>query len=801
MKWLATVLCFIASVGLADIIPADRLVPWSTNMCGIPGGIPLRTNIYKTLSPGDDIQANLNLCPFGQVVLLTNNTFTITTPLIIPSGVTLRGLGMNETILQGYAPTGVRTGLVTMGILPGNKTAWLPIASGATNGSTNVVLSSSDTKIAVGAIVYIDELNSSWLVSNGGAGGTKNDTDDRGGGVPGTHNVSQQVEIKQVVGGSGNKSFNFYPPLMWNYTNQPSMFYRYNDTSSVSNYSEWAGVESLTIRNTKTTTSGVGSGNNLAFCTAKFCWAKDVFSRDASVCHFWLERSYGLEIRGCTISNTMVYTSSGGYGLLLEQNSCSLVEDNIFVHMRDFIKCELGSSYNAILYNYMTDPQPEIVGTTPSTFASHTGVSHSPHPMMNLFEGNITFTPTMDFFWGSASHFTFVRNWFKGPVSWCRNNRRALCIDERQQFNNVVGNVLGASYQLTNSHCYSLSISPSQTWIKGTDYVTFLIGYHDIDSPGYGTADGSQLWANTIAAGNYDFVAGQTNWYYPTTVEAIPDSFFYTNKPYYFGTNAWPPFSPDPLRYSETAIPAGYRYVNHSNPPIQVLTISPQGASNSYPNCVQYTATVDFGSGVTTNVSSSSTWTVTDYLLGIPNPAVSVTASGLACISNSAQYRININAAWSNLTAVSTLTVTNTQPTPNTNPIVCNLQWWAPRIFGYSGCAPSGLPSVFTNYMLTFVTSPECTIAGDFEGSLFFSDNVPKTSHTFTFSTNSIDALIGLLPSPKRIHFDLQCTSTNGGVTVFPFGSIPLGCPTEINGAVLWNPGNCLEGSSMTVMY
>lgn len=706
MKWLATVLCFIASVGLAEIIPADRLVEWSTNTCGIPGGIPVRTNIFSLIPTNysaSQINSSLASCSNGWVVLLTNGTFNLSGIINIPSGVTLRGLGPDKTFLVSAAPGNQRQGIVTIGAIPNNKTAWLPIASGATNGSTNIVLASSDTYIQPGTIVYIDETNSSWLVSNSGAGNggvPKNDTDDRSGNVPGSHNVSQQVEIKQVVGGSGNKSFNFHPPLMWNYTNHPSLFYRYNSDGGT-NYTHDAGVESLTIRNTSTTSAGVGTGNNIAFCSAKHCWVTNVTSLDAIVCHFWFERNYGLEIRGCTISNTMIFTSSGGYGLLLEQDSCCRVEDNIFVHMRDFIKCELGSSYNAILYNYMTDPQPETGKQT----ASHTGISHSPHPMMNLFEGNVTFTPTMDFYWGSASHFTMLRNWFKGPVSWCTSIGRALCIDERQQYNNVVGNILGSNFQLTNptwTHRYSLKISPDSSWSTSGSYSTYIIGYHDIDS-GFGSdPDGMQIWTNTIAAANYDFIAGQTNWYKPTTVEAIPDSFFYTNKPYYFGTNAWPPFSPSPLRYSETAIPAGYRFVNHSNPPISVLTISPERTKLTNFTTIKIIATA-FTNGVTTNLTDLVGFG--DYNLTTVNGFFIKTNTGFAIGSSYQWLQGTANVLSSNLPPSLNRQVAANHPLTNsitfsgfTNTAL-NTSWtWNGSVYSYD--VSNFLMSVTTHWQL-----------------------------------------------------------------------------------------------------
>ena len=85
---------------LCDVIPSDRLIPWDP---GIPGGIPNRTTIYQTISAGSSqstIQSALNSCPSGQVVKLAAGSYTLSSSLIVPSNVTLRGAGIGQTILN-----------------------------------------------------------------------------------------------------------------------------------------------------------------------------------------------------------------------------------------------------------------------------------------------------------------------------------------------------------------------------------------------------------------------------------------------------------------------------------------------------------------------------------------------------------------------------------------------------------------------------------------------------------------------------------------------------------------------------
>src|SRR5438270_4421674 len=87
------------SATIAEIIPSNRCVTWQGKV-GIPGGVPQRTTIYKTLSPiggGVDDAAAINnailACPAGQVVKLAAGKFTInsSTPIRLKPSVTLRG--------------------------------------------------------------------------------------------------------------------------------------------------------------------------------------------------------------------------------------------------------------------------------------------------------------------------------------------------------------------------------------------------------------------------------------------------------------------------------------------------------------------------------------------------------------------------------------------------------------------------------------------------------------------------------------------------------------------------------------
>ena len=81
---------------------------WSA---GVPGGIPYRTIIYKTLYPTNtavDISAACQRCPSNEVVFLSAGTYYLNSAinwynnLSTGNGVTLRGAGATNTVLVWY---------------------------------------------------------------------------------------------------------------------------------------------------------------------------------------------------------------------------------------------------------------------------------------------------------------------------------------------------------------------------------------------------------------------------------------------------------------------------------------------------------------------------------------------------------------------------------------------------------------------------------------------------------------------------------------------------------------------------
>src|SRR5260221_229509 len=103
-------------------LPADRGFPWNPGMTSV-GGIPTnRSQCGATLSPsaGDNsaaIQAAVDACPAGQMVLLGPGTFVVNNFVLVNKGITLRGSGAGTTILSKTNGTFARTTTVVPGTI------------------------------------------------------------------------------------------------------------------------------------------------------------------------------------------------------------------------------------------------------------------------------------------------------------------------------------------------------------------------------------------------------------------------------------------------------------------------------------------------------------------------------------------------------------------------------------------------------------------------------------------------------------------------------------------------------------
>ncbi len=153
----------------SGIIDPERAADWRN--AGVAGGIPNRTAICQTLSPGASaaqINSAIAACPANQVVFLNAGTYNLTAGLIFngKSNVTLRGAGPNQTFLKFSGTVGCVVGgtdlCITDGyslypLNPGGSASW---SAGYSQGTTSVTLSNTNG-LAVGDIMVLDQLDDS----------------------------------------------------------------------------------------------------------------------------------------------------------------------------------------------------------------------------------------------------------------------------------------------------------------------------------------------------------------------------------------------------------------------------------------------------------------------------------------------------------------------------------------------------------------------------------------------------------------------------------------------------------------
>jgi parallel beta-helix repeat protein len=533
------VLTVLVESGFCEIIPSSRVATWQGNV-GVEGGIANRTTIYQTLNPGGNIQAALNSCPSGQVVYLNAGTYTITSTLTIPTNVTLRGAGIDSTILLSNSSLDP---IVRFG---GDYTtaSGINITSGYTKGSRQIVVAGAST-ISVGDLIRIDELNDSSIpVTQKGYEGTcswcSRDNGNRA-----------RAQIVKVTGKNGN-TLDFTPAFFFDFSsgNTPQI-------QKLQPTTKYAGVENLTIKNGSS--GGTSGRRNLYFSSAENCWAKNIKidtcgKRGIDI----YPDNYRVEIRDSYITGCLdAVNSDTCYGLQLGFSSNCLVENNVFYNTTDGPMLMWGASGNVVSYNYMYDVhRDKDLGSWfwPDVWA------HGAHTSFNLYEGNVMVCFASDFTWGSNSHNTFFRNVFLGKYptyEWVTGTAQtaAFNMGSINNFMNLVGNVLGTS---GFHNVYEVN-APSDIPTSKPIYIN-------------GMFNDTRPRQTVLRHANYDYYSNSVKFCDDTgepgcqggdASHTLPNSLYLASKPSFFGSCSWPAIGSD-LSPLVKMLPAKARYEGSS---------------------------------------------------------------------------------------------------------------------------------------------------------------------------------------------------------------------------------------------
>lgn len=492
----------------SEIIPSDRRIDWTSNV-GIPGGIPVRTNLcanvkdvpYNAKGDGttDDylaIQKAVDDCPTGQVVYLPQGTYMLSKVLSIRKGIVLRGAGNDKTLVNGAIAFDGSSGIY-----------YSPaVVSGATKGSTRITV--TDPKgFVVGTHFKILGTDDPSIVHRQGYEGLWPEA------------LSQAVE---VTGVSGN-TIDFKPALFWSMdVSGPPKVTVYGK--------DWlrnGGIESLKIRHNNSL-----SAEPLKFLYTAYSWAKDVEIENSKVQAIYMIWAYDCQLQSNYIHDSTMSGSGGGYGILLEQSTGCLVENNASRRFAADILVDDGSVANVIAYNYQQDLKYYDAGWNQTSYGNH-----SSHPMFTLWEGNVGTTFFSDDIHGSASHQTLFRNRFTGWVSDSLTKQNfAVAFDTWHYDNNVVGNILG-----TAGKSLVYEMSPAASAYSFNSKTIYALGY-----AGSGQPIDPKTASTLYRHGNFDYVTQSVIWNPGVSNHSLPASLYYSSRPSWYPSSIpWPAIGPD----------------------------------------------------------------------------------------------------------------------------------------------------------------------------------------------------------------------------------------------------------------
>jgi hypothetical protein len=538
------------------LIDNSRRIDWS--QAGVRGGIPDRTAICATLSPGAtaaQINAAIGACTNG-VVQLNAGTYTLSAGITFGgrSHVTLRGAGSDRTILR-FTGSDSCGGLRANICVHGSSTVWsgnVPAANvagwtaGYAKGSTQLTLSTT-AGLTPGTILILDQLqdtaDTGGIVISDAPGFTIE------GGAPGRAGRPQQqyVEVTAVNGTQVTISPGVYMPN-WRASQAPQAW-RWGTLAATAVMN---GVEDLTLDH-----AGSNETTGIGFSNAYNCWVKGVKSLSANRNHVWLNQTARVEVRDSYFHGTK-NAASQSYGIEFFTTADDLIINNIFHHVTAPIM--MGSSAGSVVaFNYLIDMYYSIATWMMAGLQG----SHDAGTGMNLFEGNVANAFLMDLYHGTGSLPTLFRNRLAGSEPGkTQGNTNVVNIWAFNRHVNVVGNVLGTSGYHT---VYETSRAAGAS-SGNPDRSIYVLGFSGIgEQLSAGIPYDSRIMSTMLRWGNYDYATRQTRWNaaeipagnpVPST-ETLPPSLFLSSRPGWWGSTPWPAIGPDVTGGSD---PAGHAH-------------------------------------------------------------------------------------------------------------------------------------------------------------------------------------------------------------------------------------------------
>jgi hypothetical protein len=587
---------FTVSGVVSNPIDPARKIDWST--AGVVGGIPPRTLICQTMTAASSLAAintAIQNCPNGQAVRLSAGTYTLAGALVGKSGVTIRGDGANQTLINttdhGFC-NGLWTGVVLCGSGANPDTGfsqenWATWTAGYARGATSITVSSSLNIVAGVTFLNLDQLDETsdtgniWNCLRGDSeGGNEcaNNPVGSGGFARHDHNCaagycSQQQEVlvtacAPACNVNASTVLTITPGLYmpnWRSAQSPGAWWATTTATGM-------GIEDLSIDTSVSNANCAALGQcvwNITLMNCSGCWVKGVRSMWASRNHVAL-----FECFHCTVRDSYFFESvshaSVSYGIeLVAGSSDALLENNIFQRVTDSTPNNNGGGAGSVAaYNFTINDLFAANGwMQPNDYEHASGYDFW------LREGNDSIGFEADNVHGTHHFTTLFRNAYAGWQQLCNGvacsaQTVPVHLYASSRYFNLLGNVLGRSGYHNNYECppSAAACGSGNTSIytlghTGNGGGTIALLNHFCLNPPTCSSTGAYdpLTKDSLFRwGNYDTVTATTKFdttEVPSTLSpygnpipgstTLPASLYLSAKPSFFQSLTWPGIGPD----------------------------------------------------------------------------------------------------------------------------------------------------------------------------------------------------------------------------------------------------------------
>jgi hypothetical protein len=371
-------------------------------------------------------------------------------------------------------------------------------------------------------------------------------------------NICEMMEVQSVSGAT----ITFDTPIAYPYHTAYAAQLSVYGTQPL----HGAGIENLFVWG--------GRNGNIEFGDCAYCWVKNVESAWSGGDHVGFSHGFRDVLRDSFLHETPGPTPGGGGYImtLYTGTSESLVENNIMWYGNKINTMQTAGAGNVFAYNYTDDAFGDSYPDSPEAGIN---AGHRLAPHLDLLEGNYSQNFKGDSYWGGSIYITAFRNWLSGvraahpPLNtysyngcpygdWNGNARAPVDIQGGSYYNAFVGNVLGEPNQtlLTPPPGSTCDGHQQAFLVQVTTQAEWTAAQNGNDVPMWqiGTVEGSTKWffmptaINTITRnGNWDWFSRAQHWYGTGgvtdggwTPAPIPNSFYLSARPAFFGTNPWP---------------------------------------------------------------------------------------------------------------------------------------------------------------------------------------------------------------------------------------------------------------------